>query len=372
MDFSLSPEQQMLRDSVERFAAEHGDFPAWRRRVAAGEAFDAAAWAQMAQLGWLGIAVPEAAGGMGFGPVETMLVAEGLGRSLCRVPYAGSCVLAPALLAESDPLLGGIVAGTGQVAAAVSEAEGRYDLAHVATRAVRLGGGWVLEGAKSFVPDGATADWFIVPARTTGGVADAAGITLFLVPATAQGLEVQRHRGPDHHHHARLVLRQVEATVLGEVDGGLAPLEAAVDRAIVAHLAEAMGSMEALRDTTLAYLKTREQFGATLGSFQALQHRMVDMAIACEEARSLLYLAALQLDAPVMARRRAVSGAKARVGQCAAFVAHQAVQLHGGVGTSDELAVSHHLRRLRVIDVLYGDSAHHLRRFAAATDAMAA
>ena len=139
MDFSLSPEQAMLRDSVERFAAEHGDFPAWRRRVAAGEAFDASAWAQMAQLGWLGIAVPEAAGGMGFGPVETMLVAEGLGRSLCRVPYAGSCVLAPALLAESDPLLGDIVAGTVQVAAAVSEAEGRYDLAHVATSAVRAG-----------------------------------------------------------------------------------------------------------------------------------------------------------------------------------------------------------------------------------------
>lgn len=373
MDFSLSPEQQMLRDSVERFAAAHGDFPAWRRRVAGGEAFDAAAWAQMAQLGWLGIAVPEAAGGMGFGAVETMLVAEGLGRALCRVPYAGSCVLAPALLAESDPQLSGIVAGTVQVAAAVGEADGRYDLAHVTTRAVRSGGRWVLDGAKSFAPDGATADWFIVPARTAGGVADAVGITLFLVPATAEGLEVQRHRGPDHHHHARLVLRQVAVPgAIGAVDDGLAPLEAAVDRAIVAHLAEAVGSMETLRDTTLAYLKTREQFGATLGSFQALQHRMVDMAMACEEARSLLYLAALQLDGPVMARRRAVSGAKARVGQCAAFVAHQAVQLHGGVGTSDELAVSHHLRRLRVIEVLYGDAAHHLRRFAAATDAMAA
>ena len=228
MDFSLSPEQAMLRDSVERFAAEHGDFPAWRRRVAAGEAFDASAWAQMAQLGWLGIAVPEAAGGMGFGPVETMLVAEGLGRSLCRVPYAGSCVLAPALLAESDPLLGDIVAGTVQVAAAVSEAEGRYDLAHVATRAVRSGGGWVLDGAKSFVPDGATADWFIVPARTAGGVADTAGVTLFLVPATAQGLQVQRHRGPDHHHHAKLVLRQVEAAVLGGVSVGVGSVAALV------------------------------------------------------------------------------------------------------------------------------------------------
>lgn len=145
-----------------------------------------------------------------------------------------------------------------------------------------------------------------------------------------------------------------------------------MDRAIVAHLAEALGCMETLRDTTLAYLKTREQFGATIGSFQVLQHRMVDIAIACEEARSLLYLAALQLDAAPTARRRAVSGAKARIGQCARFVAHESVQLHGGVGTSDELAVSHHLRRLRVIEALYGDSAHHLRRFAAATDALAA
>ena len=375
MDFTLTPEQVMLRDSIDRFVAEHGDFPAWRRRVAEGGAVDTAAWAQMAQLGWLGIAIPEEAGGLGFGPVETMLVMEGMGRALCRVPYAGSCVLAPALLPPSDPLLAGIAAGTAQVAAAVDEADSRFNPAHVGTRAARDAGGWVLDGMKSFVADGAAADWFIVPARTAGAVADEAGISLFLVPASAKGLEVQRHRGPDHHHHARLVLHGVAlpgAAVIGTVDGGFAPLEAAVDRAIGAHLAEAVGCMETLRDTTLAYLKTREQFGATLGSFQALQHRMVDMAIACEEARSLLYLATLQLDAPALARRRAVSAAKARIGQCAMFVAEQAVQLHGGVGTSDELAVSHHLRRLRVIDVLYGDAEHHRRRFAVATDAMAA
>ena len=371
MDFSLTPEQAMLRDSIDRFVAEHGDFPAWRRRVAGGGLFDAAAWAQMAELGWLGIAVPEAAGGLGFGAVETMLVMEGLGRALCRVPYGGSCVLAPALVADAG-LLGAIVAGTAQVAAAVDEADARFSLSHVGTTAQRAGGSWVLHGAKSFAADGATADWFIVPARTAGGIDDEAGITLFLVAATSPGLLVQRHRGPDHRHHARLVLSGAQGQVLGMPDAGYAPLEAAVDRAIAAHLAEAVGGMEALRDTTLAYLKVREQFGATLGSFQALQHRMVDMAIACEEARSLLYLATLQLDAAAGARRRAVSGAKARIGQCAQFVAHQAVQLHGGVGTSDELAVSHHLRRLRVIEVLHGDSAFHLRRFAAATDAMAA
>jgi len=375
VDFSLTPEQAMLRDSIDRFVAEHGDFPAWRRRVAEGGGFDAVAWAQMAQLGWLGIAVPEAAGGLGFGPVETMLVMEGLGRALCRVPYAASCVLAPALLPATDPLLGGIAAGTAQVAAAVDEEDARFSLAHVATRARRDGGGWVLDGTKSFVADGGAADWFIVPARTAGAVADEAGISLFLVPASAKGLAVLRHRGPDHHHHARLALHGVavpDSAVIGGVDAGLAALEAAVDRAICAHMAEAVGCMETLRDTTLAYLKTREQFGATLGSFQALQHRMVDMAIACEEARSLLYLATLRLDGDVQARRRAVSGAKARIDQCAMFVAEQAVQLHGGVGTSDELAVSHHLRRLRVIGMLYGDAAHHRRRFAAASDAMAA
>lgn len=375
MDFSLNPEQLMLRDSIDRFVAEYGDFPAWRRRVAEGAMHDVAAWAQMAQLGWLGIAIPEEAGGLGFGPVETMLVMEGMGRALCRVPYAGSCVLAPALLPARDPLLGGIAAGTAQVAAAVAEAGGRATLSHVATRAVRAGAGWLLEGAKSFVSDGAAADWFIVPARSAGDVADAEGITLFLVPASAKGVVVERHRGPDHHYHARLELRGVAlspSAVLGAVGGGLGPMEAAVDRAIAAHLAEAVGCMDTLRDTTLGYLKTREQFGAALGSFQALQHRMVDMAIACEEARSLLYLATLRLDGPVGPRRQAVSAAKARIGQCGMFVAHQAVQLHGGVGTSDELAVSHHLRRLRVIEVLYGDGEHHRRRFAAASDAAAA
>jgi alkylation response protein AidB-like acyl-CoA dehydrogenase len=374
VDFSLTPEQVMLRDSIDRFVAEHGDFPAWRRRVADGSAVDTAAWAQMAQLGWLGIAIPEEAGGLGFGPVETMLVMEGLGRALCRVPYAGSCVVAPTLL-QAGRVLDGVAAGTMQVAVAADEADARFDLAHVATRAARDGAGWTLTGAKSFVADGASADWFIVPARTSGAVGDAAGISLFLVPASATGLAVQRHRGPDHHHHARLVLAGVAVAgdaLIGAMDGGFAALEAAVDRAICAHLAEAVGCMETLRDTTLAYLKTREQFGATLGSFQALQHRMVDMAIACEEARSLLYLATMRLDGPVEARRPAVSAAKARIGQCAMFVAEQAVQLHGGVGTSDELAVSHHLRRLRVIDVLYGDAEHHRRRFAAATDAMAA
>ncbi len=375
MDFSLTPEQAMLRDSIDRFVAEHGDFPAWRRQLADGAMHDSAAWARMAQLGWLGIAIPDSAGGLGAGPVETMLVMEGIGRALCRVPYAGTCVLAPALLPATDKLLAGIAAGTAHVAAAVDEADARFVLSHVATRATRQGQGWVLDGAKSFVSDGATADWFIVPARTAGAVAEPAGITLFLVPATAKGLSVERHRGPDHHHHARLALRGLalpDSAVIGTVDGGLAPLEAAIDRAICAHLAEAVGGMETLRDTTLAYLKTREQFGATIGSFQALQHRMVDMAIACEEARSLLYLATLRLGAPPGERRHAVSAAKARIGQCAMFVAHQAVQLHGGVGTSDELAVSHHLRRLRVIATLHGDADHHLRRFAAAADAMAA
>lgn len=364
MDFSLTAEQTLLADSIARFVAAHGDHAA--RRARAAEPFDRAAWAQMADLGWLGIAVPEAGGGLGFSAVETMLVMEGIGRGLCRVPYGGTCVLALALLPAESPLLPAIAAGTAQVAIALGEADGRFDLAHAATRATLAGGAWRLDGRKSFVPDGATADWFIIPARTGGGTADRDGITLFLVARDAPGLAIEAARGPDLHHHAALALADVPATAISAVGAGFAPLEAAVDRSIAAHLAEAVGAMEALRDATLAYLKTREQFGAALGSFQALQHRMVDMAIACEEARSMLYLATLRLDAPSADRRRAVSAAKARIGQTARFVAHQAVQLHGGVGTSDELAVSHYLKRLLVLDLMHGDADHHRGLFAEA------
>ncbi len=354
MDFLLTAEQDLLRDSITRFALEHGDFAKWRRALPAGP-HNQAAWSQMAELGWLAIAVPEAAGGLGGSAVETMLVMEGLGRALSREPYVGTAVIAPALI-DDPAILAAIIAGETRIALAVAETGNRFNLAAAETTAT----GGTLTGTKSFVHDGATADWFIVSAQT------GPALTLHLVPRDAPGLTITPIRGPDHRHHARLTLANTPTRPL---QGGLDALESAVDRAIAAHLAEAVGSMEALRDMTLAYLKTREQFGATIGSFQALQHRMVDIALACEEARSMLYFATLRLDAPAPDRRIAVSAAKTRIGQTARFVAHQSVQLHGGIGTSDELPVSHHLKRLMIIETLYGNSDHHRARFAAATDA---
>ena len=373
MDFDLTSEQEQLRDSVLRFGREHYDFAIWRRMVAGHAPFDVDNWHRMAELGWLAIGVPEEHGGLGGTAIDTMVLMEGMGRCLCLEPLVGSAVIAPALLQHATPvtrdrLLAEILAGETMVALAEGEPEGGFDLSWVATTATPDGDGYVLTGAKSQVSDGASAHWFMVPARTSGEVDDPHGITLFLVDANAPGLSRSSFRSPDHRHHARLSLDRVAVgadAVIGVTGEGLDLLEHAVDLAIVARLAEAVGAMDVLRDTTLEYLKTRRQFDAPIGSFQALQHRMVDIAIACEEARSMMYQATMRLGAPRAERRRAVSAAKALVGQHGIFVGHQAVQLHGGIGTSDELPVSHYLKRLLMIDLAYGNAAHHRALFAA-------
>ncbi|MBL8339500.1 MAG: acyl-CoA dehydrogenase family protein [Rhodoferax sp.] len=371
----LTPEQQMLQDGVERVVREHGRFEQWRQSTARGEAFDRTVWQQMAELGWLGLGLPEDQGGFGGNPADVALVMEGFGRGLLRQPYVSSCVLALRLLSLSTApaaaqLREGLIDGTKLATVAVAETQGRFDLGNVQTLATPLGGAYALSGDKCWVPDAPTADWIIVPARLAGREAD--GIALFLVPADAAGLQRQDLRSPDHQHFSSLRLAQVrldaDALIAAPADG-LGALEGAVDHAIVARLAEACGAMDAVSAMTLDYIKTRKQFGTTIGSFQALQHRMVDMMIACEEARSILGPAVQSLGGAATARRRAVSAAKTRVGQCGLFVGHQAVQLHGGIGTSDELAVSHYLKRLLMIDLAFGNSDHHLERFAAAVPA---
>jgi pimeloyl-CoA dehydrogenase len=301
-----------------------------------------------------------------------MAVMEGMGRHLMVSPYVATCVLAPALLADGGDAAGEVMAqigsGAAMVGAGLIEADGGHDLHHVATRAEGSGRAWQLTGAKLHVEDGADAAWYVVSARTAGAVHDAGGIGLFLVPAGAHGLTVERFRAIDQHRHARLKLDGVTAAIpLGVVDNGLPTITAAVDRAICAHLAEATGSMEAAADATLEYLRTRKQFGVAIGSFQALQHRMVDMAIACEEARAMTYQATLSLHHGASERRRAVSGGKARVSQSGMFVGQQAVQLHGGVGFSDELIISHHLRRQMMLDLAHGPADHHVTLFAQTT-----
>ena len=372
MDFALSDEQQQLRDSAIRFSREHASFERWQKTVVAGNRADSGNWRRMADLGWLAITVPEAHGGLGGTPVETMALMEALGGGFMREPYVSTCVLAPRALAAASTgvqaeILPAIAQGRTKIAVALGERDGGFDVSHVTTKGTRRGDGFCVSGFKSYVPDGPEASTFIVPARTSGAPSDVHGITLLLVDKGAPGISQKAFRSIDHRPVAQLRFDDVlvpGTRVLGEVDKGLDVLEDAIDHAIAAELAEALGVMEAAKDQTLAYLKTREQFGVTIGTFQALQHRMADMAIACEETRSLVFYATASLGLPRAARRRAISAAKARIGQCGLFVGHQCVQLHGGIGTSDEMSVSHALRRLRMLDMRFGNADHHRSIFA--------
>lgn len=370
MDFELSSDQQMLADSVDRFGREVWPADDRPRLLAAYGRGESGNWRQMAELGWLALPLSEAQGGLGGSPSDLMVIAEGLGRHLVPEPFVSCCVLAASLIEPSrTDLLEAVAGGEAKLALAVGDGDSRFNHLSVATTATRQGGGYSLSGEKQFVADGADADWFVIPARTSGDVDDLAGISLFLVPRGSPDLSVDRFRAADHHRHARLKLNAVTVSadaLIGEEGGGGLPLGQAVKRAVIAHCAEAVGAMDALRDITLDYLKTRRQFGAAIGSFQALQHRMVDIAIACEEARSITYRATLELEAGVLDKGRMASAAKTRVGQTSLFVGRQAVQLHGGVGTSDELVVSHYLKRLMMLDMAYGNADHHRTRFAAA------
>ncbi len=375
MDFSLDAEQQQFQESAARFFRERSGFDAWRQCVDSGAAFDRGLWSEMAGFGWLSLNLPESLDGFGAPPVYAHLLMEQAGRALSREPFVATAVIGARVLAHAaEPLRSrlapALVRGEATFALALGEPRARFDLGYVETRAQRDGEGFVLDGFKSHVPDGASAHWIIVPARTSGAVGSAQGISLFLVSADSSGLSRSHVRAPDHHHHARLRLDGVRVgadALVGTLDEGFALLEEAVDHAIAAGLAEAVGIMEALCDVTLEYLKTRQQFGVRIGSFQALQHRMVDMQIASEEARAMAWHARAHLDAPRAERRRAVSAAKTRVGQTSLFVGHQAVQLHGGVGTTDELVVAHYLKRLVMLEASFGNADHHRQQFVAST-----
>jgi alkylation response protein AidB-like acyl-CoA dehydrogenase len=375
MNFDWTDEQLMLRESIGRFAAQYYGPGTRRGLLAQGTAGSRARWKMMAEFGWLSLALPDTYGGLAGTSVDVMALMEVFGRHLILEPYVTSCILAPALLAQGSGgtvsrVLGAIATGDALVSAALAEPGSGFNLNRVATTAVRVDGAFRISGTKSYAENGADADWFIVPARTAGAADERSGISLFLVPHHAPGLGRNGFRGIDYHRHASLQFDTVAVgtdALLGPLDYGLPLLEAAVDRAITAHLAEAVGSMDSLRDMTLSYLKSRRQFGATIGSFQVLQHRMVDIGIACEEARAITYHATSSLAADPAGRRRAVSAAKVRVGQTSLFVGRESVQLHGGVGISDELMVSHHLKRLMMIDLAYGNADHHRALFADCT-----
>ena len=364
MNFELSNDQAMLADSVDRFGRETWPATERPRLLAEHGRGEIERWSAMAGLGWLALAFSETQGGLGGAPSDLMVVAQGLGRHLVPDAFVGCGVLAASLLGEMrSKLVDAVIAGEKRVALALGDGDARFDHLAVATAAVRAGEGYALTGTKQFVLDGADADWFLIPARTSASDA----IEIFLVRRSTPGVEVDRFRALDHHRHARLRLDNVVvgADAMIVIDNAEQALDHAVQRATLALCAEAVGAMDALNEMTLDYLKTRKQFGVSIGSFQALQHRMVDMAIAAEEARSITYRATLEMEAGVDDGGRMVAAAKTRVGQTGLFVGRQAVQLHGGIGTSDELVIGHYLKRLMMIDMTFGHADYHRARFAA-------
>jgi alkylation response protein AidB-like acyl-CoA dehydrogenase len=374
MDLQLTEEQRLLTESAGRFLEKEYGFEKRRAIAASEEGFSPAHWKQFAALGWLGIGLPESAGGFGGGAVEIMILMEGFGRHLLLEPYFPTIVLGASLLAESGDagarLLPEIVAGKTLLALAHGEPTSRFELAHVETRAEKAGGGFRLTGQKAVVLGAEAADRLIISARTSGETRDRNGITLFLTPRQAPGLALRPYRTVDGQRAAEIGLEGLALpadAVLGTVGEGFALLERMADRALVALAAEAVGCMAALLEMTRDYLKTRKQFGVPIGSFQVLQHRLVDMFMAQHLARSLTEMAARALDDPAQApetRARLAAAAKVEAGRAGRLVGQEAVQLHGGMGMTDELAVGHYFKRLAMIDLAFGNADHHRRRFA--------
>ena len=369
MDFNLSEEQTAIQDSLRRYLAKDYGFEQRRTIASSADGFNRNAWSTYAELGLLALPFSEAHGGLGGNAVDTMVVMEALGAHLALEPYVATVVVGGSLLADlgGDALLGGVTSGETLVALAHQEPGVRYNRQHVATTAKRSGQGFVLDGHKAVVLGAPSAHRLLVSARTSGAAGDAHGISLFAVDPKAAGVTVQSYVTQDAQRAGEVRLANVTVgadALLGPLDGALPAIERAVDRGIAALCAEAVGIMVALNAATLEYLKTRKQFGVPIGKFQALQHRMADMAIATEQARSLATLAALKADdADAAERSRAVSGAKAYIGRAARLVGQDAVQMHGGMGVTDELAVAHFFKRLTMINATFGDADHHLGRF---------
>ena len=375
MDFDVSEEQGLLRDSVERMLADaYPSLEARRARIAQPLGFPEAGWAALAELGLLGLPFAEADGGFGGGPVETMIVMEAIGRTLAVEPYFASAVLGGTALrlgadaAQRARLLPAVIDGSLRLALAQTERQSRYDLNDVATTARRDGEGYVLDGRKSVVLNADAAGLFVVSARLSGERRDAHGIGLFLVPADAAGLTLRPYPTQDGGRAAELDLSGVRVgadAALGDPEDGLRLLTRVAEHGIAALAAEAVGSMDALHALTLDYLKTRTQFGVPVGTFQALQHRAVDMMIALEQARSMALYGAMMVDAPdARERAAALSAVKVQVNKACRFVGQEAVQLHGGIGMTLEYVGAHHFKRLAMIEYQLGDTPYHLRRVA--------
>lgn len=375
MNFELSDEQRLIAESVQRFVQDNYDLESRRRLAGRDPGFSQEHWSTMAQLGWLALPFAEQHGGFGGNQIDTMVVMEQFGRGLVLEPYLASVVMgggavrrgaAPALQAQTLP---GVVDGTRQLALAYAEPQSRFDLHDVTTTARADGDGYLINGHKSMVLHAATATQIVVSARTSGGQIDQGGITLFLVDADAMGIKRSDFPTVDGLRASEIDFDNVAVSgdrVLGEPDAGFAILNAVANDAILALAAEAVGAMEMLYKNTVAYTRERVQFDHPLADFQVLQHRMVDMFVEYEQCRSLLYRATMEAaHGDPDTAQRTIHALKHLVGKAGIFIGENAVQLHGGMGMTEELAIGHYFKRMLVIDAQFGNADYHLEKFAA-------
>ncbi|MBM3219337.1 MAG: pimeloyl-CoA dehydrogenase small subunit [Candidatus Rokubacteria bacterium] len=374
MDFEYSDEQRLLSETLRKFLNTGYSFDARDKIMKTAAGYSDDVWAALAEMGILGVPFAAEHGGFGGTTVDMMVVMEALGEALVVEPYLATVGLGGQLVARGGSeaqhtrILPALIAGKLKMAFAQTERGSRYDLRQVSLRAKKAGDGWALDGEKCTVLHGGAADLLVVSARTSGGDSDERGISLVLVERTAPGVKVSEYRTLDNQRVADITFTNVQVgrdALIGAEGAGHALIEEVVDYATALVSAEAVGAIKYAHDATLDYLKTRRQFGVPIGTFQALQHRMVDILISYEQAKSIACLACVKVDTAAAAeRRRVVSAAKIKIADACRHVSQEAVQLHGGMGMTEELKISHTFRRLTTIAQLFGDADHHLERFA--------
>lgn len=373
MNFDLSEEQQLLKDSVDRFVSDNYDLDT-RQALSKNDAgFSDTYWQTMAELGWLGVTIPEAHGGFGGNQADTMVLMEAFGKGLVLEPFFASAVLgtraivAGASAELQNTLLPKLIAGECRLSLAYAEEQARFDLEDVVTRGTQNGDDFIITGQKSMVQHGGSADYLVVSTRTSGGQQDQQGISLFLVDTKSEGVSIQSFPTVDGQQASEVTFKDVRVSanhMLGDLDNGFGLLQDIAIDGILALAAEAVGAMEILYKDTVAYTQERQQFDQSLSDFQVLQHRMVDMFMEYEQCKSMLYRATLEVVQKGRDAMRIVHALKYMVGKNGTFVGENAVQLHGGMGVTEELRIGHYFKRLLVIDAQFGNSDHHLSCFA--------
>ncbi len=374
MDFSLTEEQQLLKDSIVQFVDKDYQFETRQKNLKSELGYSSDFWKTFANLGWLGMPFSEKDGGFNGGPIDLMVIMESLGRGLVVEPYIPSIVLSGGLLSklgsaeQKSEYLPKLISGDMQMSVAFSEPQSRFDLNDVTTSAKKENGEFIIDGYKAVVMNGPSSDMIIVVARTSGSQLDTKGLTLFLVDPELNGVSMRNYSTVDGSKASEVTLESVKVSsnnILGKENEAFEPLEEVIDMATLAISAEAVGIMEKMNQITLEYTKTREQFGSTLSSFQALQHRMVDTFMAYEQTKSLLLMCAAKLSDKAEDSKKAVSALKYQVGLASKHVGEESVQLHGGMGVTDETNIAHYFKRLTTIRAIFGNTDHHLKRYSA-------